>query len=58
MTVPAGRVQHCEHVLYGCVTEANLPVIFHRLRGLCDYATEGGIPFSDREIILRLGGRG
>ncbi len=58
MTVTAGRIPQCEHILYGSVTETNLPVLFHRLRGLCDYATEGGIPFSDREITLRIGGRG
>ena len=58
MTVPTGRVQQCEHLLYGSVTETNLPVLFHRLRGLCDYATEGGISFTDREITLRIGGRG
>ena len=58
MTGPPSRVQQCEHLLYGSVTESNLPALLHRLRGLCDFATEGGNPFKDREIALKIGGCG
>lgn len=50
--------QQYEFVLYGSVSENNLPALLHRLRGLCDYATEGGSPFTDREYVLKIGGRG
>ena len=44
-----------EHLLFGSVTEANLQALLHRLRGLCDGATEGGIEFCDREITYKIG---
>ena len=50
------HIPQYEHLLYGSVTESNLPTLLHRLRGLCDFATQGGIPFSDREIALKIGG--
>ena len=56
----AGRATHGqqhEFLLYGSVSETNLPTLLHRLRGLCDFATNGGTPFTDREIILKIGGR-
>ncbi|XP_019850211.1 PREDICTED: mediator of RNA polymerase II transcription subunit 18-like [Amphimedon queenslandica] len=31
--------QQYEFLLYGSITEANLPTLLHRLRGLCDYTT-------------------
>lgn len=43
-----------EHLLFGSVTESELPALLHRLRGLCDYATSGGIPFLDREIGYKI----
>lgn len=48
--------QHYEHLLFGSVTEAELHPLLHRLRGLCDYATTGAIPFTDREIGYKIGG--
>ena len=53
----SGKVSqhHYEHLLFGCVTEAELPALLHRLRGLCDYATTGGIPFLDREVGYKIG---
>ena len=50
--------QQYEFVLYGSVSENNLGGLLHRLRGLCDYATEGGSPFQDREFCLKIGRRG
>ena len=44
-----------EHLLFGSVTETELPALLHRLRGLCDYATSGGVPFADREIGYKIG---
>ena len=44
-----------EHLLFGSVTESELPALLHRLRGLCEYATSGGIPFVDREIGYKIG---
>jgi hypothetical protein len=44
-----------EHLLFGSITEAELPALLHRLRGLCDYATTGGVPFVDREIGYKIG---
>lgn len=44
-----------EHLLFGSVTEAELSPLLHRLRGLCDYATTGGIPFLDREVGYKIG---
>ena len=46
---------HYEHLLFGCVTEAELQPLLHRLRGLCDYATTGGVPFLDREVGYKIG---
>ena len=31
--------QQYEFLLYGSITENNLPTLLHRLRGLCDYTT-------------------
>ena len=47
--------QHYEHLLFGTVTEAEFNPLLHRLRGLCDYATSGGIPFVDRELGYKIG---
>jgi mediator of RNA polymerase II transcription subunit 18 len=47
--------QQYEFLLYGAVSQINLPTLLHRLRGLCDFATSGGIPFTDREIVLKIG---
>ena len=44
-----------EYLLFGSVTDSELPSLLHRLRGLCDYATGGGIPFVDREIGYKIG---
>ena len=46
---------HYEHLLFGCVTEVELQPLLHRLRGLCDYATTGGVPFLDREVGYKIG---
>ena len=47
-----------EYLLFGSVSEANLEALLHRLRGLCDYAATGGIPFKERELTYKIGGRG
>ena len=47
-----------EYLLFGSVSEANLDALLHRLRGLCDYAVTGGIPFKERELTYKIGGRG
>ena len=47
--------QQYEHLLFGSVTDAELNPLLHRLRGLCDYATAGGVPFTDREIGYKIG---
>ena len=52
---PRSTAQQYEHLLFGSVTEANLQALLHRLRGLCDSATEGGIEFCDREITYKIG---
>ena len=44
-----------EYLLFGSVTDSELHSLLHRLRGLCDYATGGGIPFVDREIGYKIG---
>lgn len=31
--------QQYEFLLFGSLSESNLPTLLHRLRGLCDYAT-------------------
>lgn len=46
-----------EYLLFGSVSEANLEALLHRLRGLCDYAATGGIPFKERELTYKIGGR-
>lgn len=44
-----------EYLLFGSVQETDLEPLLHRLRGLCDYATTGGIPFTDRELVYKIG---
>ena len=46
--------QQYEYLLFGSVSEANLPALLHRLRGLCDYSSSGGVPFTDREITFKI----
>ena len=47
--------QQYEYLLFGSVQERDVPALLQRLRGLCDYATTGGIPFSDKEITYKIG---
>ena len=47
--------QQYEHLLFGSVTDGELTPLLHRLRGLCDYSTAGGLPFVDREIGYKIG---
>ena len=47
--------QQIEHLLFGSVSEDELKPLLDRLRGLCDFATTGGIPFTDREIAYKIG---
>jgi len=48
--------QQCyEYLLFGSVSEKALPALLHRLRGLCDFATTGGVQFTDRELAFRIG---
>ena len=54
MPAKSGQQQY-EYLLFGSVAEAELPPLLHRLRGLCEYATNGGIPFMDREIGYKIG---
>ena len=49
--------QQYEHLLFGSVADAELTQLLDRLRGLCDYATAGGITFVDREIGYKIGAR-
>lgn len=53
--VMSSKSSQYEHLLFGSVTESELPSLMHRLRGLCDYATRGGVPFVDREIGYKIG---
>lgn len=47
--------QQIEHLLFGSVSEEELKPLLDRLRGLCDFATTGGVPFIDREIAYKIG---
>ena len=47
--------QQIEHLLFGSVSEEELKPLLDRLRGLCDFATTGGVPFTDREIAYKIG---
>lgn len=47
--------QQIEHLLFGSVSEEELKPLLDRLRGLCDYATSGGVTFTDREIAYKIG---
>ena len=50
-----------EYLLFGSVSDSDVAPLLHRLRGLCDYATTGGVPFTDRELTYKIGecgGRG
>lgn len=47
--------QQYEHLLFGSVAENDVSSLLHRLRGLSDHATGGGIPFVDREIGYKIG---
>ena len=49
------HMQQYEYLLFGSVQERDVPALLHRLRGLCDYATTGGLPFTDKEITYRIG---
>ncbi len=55
MSTRSSGQQQYEHLLFGSVTVAELSPLLHRLRGLCEYATGGGIPFVDREIGYKIG---
>lgn len=52
----ATKGQQYEYLLFGSVTDGNVSTLLHRLRGLCDYASSGGTPFTDKEIVLKSGG--
>ena len=47
--------QQIEHLLFGSVSEEELKPLLDRLRGLCDFSTVGGVPFTDREIAYKIG---
>jgi len=52
----AQQHQQCyEYLLFGSVSEKALHALLHRLRGLCDFATTGGVQFTDRELAFRIG---
>ena len=55
MIASKANQHHYEHLLFGCVTEGELQPLLHRLRGLCDYATTGGVPFLEREVGYKIG---
>ncbi len=57
MSKSSSQQQQYEHLLFGSVTDAELSPLLHRLRGLCDYATAGGLPFVDREIGYKIGSK-
>ena len=47
--------QYYEYLLFGSVSEKDLPPLLHRLRGLCDFSTTGGISYVDRELAFKIG---
>ena len=47
--------QYYEYLLFGSVSEKDIPALLHRLRGLCDFATTGGISYVDRELAFKIG---
>ena len=47
--------QYYEYLLFGSVSEKDLSPLLHRLRGLCDSATTGGISYVDRELAFKIG---
>ena len=51
----SAQPQCYEYLLFGSVSEKGLHALLHRLRGLCDFATTGGVPFVDRELAFRIG---
>ena len=55
MAAQKSTQQQYEYLLFGSVPESNVQSLLHRLRGLCDFATTGGLPFTDREIAYRIG---
>lgn len=46
--------QQNEYLLFGSVSDAHHGALLHRLRGLCDFATTGGVPFCDRELTYQI----
>ena len=57
MALPAKppNQQLYEFLLFGSVSETELTSLLHRLRGLCDFATCGGIEFCDKEQTFKIG---
>ncbi len=51
----SGYHQQYEFLLFGSVSEGDVKALLHRLRGLCDFATTGGVAFTDREITYKIG---
>ncbi len=52
---PPPNQQLYEFLLFGSVSESELPSLLHRLRGLADFATCGGIAFTDKEQTYKIG---
>ena len=52
---PPPNQQLYEFLLFGSVSDSELPSLLHRLRGLADFATCGGIAFIDKEQTYKIG---
>jgi len=62
MSIPGSQMQRAlgqgplyEFILFGSVSETELPSLLHRLRGLCEFSTCGGIQFTDKELTYKIG---
>ena len=51
----SSQQQYYEYLLFGSVSEKDCPALLHRLRGLCDFATTGGVSYVDRELAFKIG---
>ncbi|XP_064384123.1 mediator of RNA polymerase II transcription subunit 18-like [Halichondria panicea] len=51
---PPPNQQLYEFLLVGSVSDSELPSLLHRLRGLADFATCGGIAFIDKEQTYKI----
>ena len=50
-----GRLNQLEYFLQGSIEKKSVQTLLHRLKGLCDKASERLKRFSDREMVYSLG---